>query len=135
MHRASEFEWRGYRTPRRRLWPVVLVGTGLMIAYFFVHPDREAAPPSDIATAAQDLAHNEPSAIASAAPTSQPELAQNEASAIAGAPLRMEVINAPPKESSAQSAVPSSSPSGVDDRTAMAPNYASLRHELLRHLP
>jgi len=80
MHRVSEFEWRGYRTPRRRLWPLFLVGAGLTIAYFFFQPDHASAPEpfdrtaSNLATGNPDLAHNETSAIASAAPSNQPKL-------------------------------------------------------------
>jgi hypothetical protein len=140
MHRVSEFEWRGYRTPRRRLWPLFLVGAGLTIAYFFFQPDHASAPEpfdrtaSNLATGNPDLAQNETSAIASAAPSNQPETAQNEASAITGAPSRVEVINSPPTEASPPPEAQISSSETEDDGKSIAPSYSALRRQLLRHL-
>ena len=142
MPRVSEFEWRGSGKPRRKLWPLLLVGVGLATTYFFAQPDRDApslSSPSrtlsDTANGNRELVENEASAIADAAQTAQPDLAQNESSTIAAPPLRVDVINAPPKEVSPPPSLQSSQSYRDLDETASAPNYSALRREMLRHLP
>jgi hypothetical protein len=141
MPRVSEFEWRAPRKSRRKLWlTVLLVGAGLGTGYFFVQSGGEARPPLTAAVdprvsrPLQGPAHNEASAIAGAARTGERELAQNEPNAIATVPVQVEIINAPPLESAAQPNFPSPANRSEPDSMAVAPNYASLRRELLRHL-
>jgi hypothetical protein len=145
MPRVSEFEWSAPRKSRRKHWlTVLLVGAGLGTGYFFVQSGREAYNNSLPLTAAVDPqvsrplqgpAHNEASAIADAARTGEREPAQNEPSAIAAVPVQVEIINAPPPESAAQPNFPSPALRSEHERSAMAPDYASLRREMLRHVP
>jgi hypothetical protein len=122
MARASEFEWHGYRAPKRRLWPVLLIVAGL-IAYSFLYPDRDSTEPNF--TGAEPT-HNETSAIANAAPSTEPELAESEPSAIATVPARVEIINTPPAERAPTN--------GSTSGTQTAPDYLALRRELLGNL-
>lgn len=134
MPRGSEFAWSG--APRRRLWPLGLIGLGLAACYLFISPSGEPAtvmdPGTPSALADRKETHNEPSDLASAAPYGQPELAQNEASAIASARAGIEVINAPPTDTS-QRAIPA--PRIEHQESSASPDYAALRREMLRHLP
>ena len=118
---------------------MLLVGAGLGTGYFFVQSGREADKDSQPLTAVvepqasrtlevQGPAHNEASAIADAARTSERELAHNEP------PVRVEIINAPPPESAAKSNFPSPALRSEHERSATAPDYASLRREMLRHV-
>ena len=146
MPRVSEFEWRAPRKSKRKLWlTMLLVGAGLGTVYFFVQSGREADKDSLPLTAVvepqasrtlevQGPAHNEASAVADAARTSERELAHNEPSTIASAPVRVEIINAPPPESAAKSNFPSPALRSEHERSATAPDYASLRREMLRHV-
>jgi hypothetical protein len=147
MPRVSEFEWRVPRQSRRKHWLTALVvGAGLGTGYLFVQSGREVHNDSLPLTAAVDPqvsrplqvevqgpAHHEKSEVASVARPRDPSLAHSEPSAIASAPVRIEIINAPPPQSAAQPD-PSSASVSERDRLAAAPNYASLRRELLRHL-
>lgn len=118
---------------------MLLVGAGLGTGYFFVQSGREADKDSQPLTAVvepqasrtlevQGPAHNEASAIADAARTSERELAHNEP------PVRVEIINAPPPESAAKSNFASPALRSEHERSATAPDYASLRREMLRHV-
>jgi hypothetical protein len=128
MPRVSEFEWRAPRESRRKLWlTVLLVGAGLGTGYFFVQSGREAHKNSLPLTAALDPQVSRPLQVP----------AQNEPSAIATVPVvpvQVEIINAPPLESAGQPNFPSPAYRSEPDSMAVAPNYASLRRELLRHL-
>ena len=124
---------------------MLVVGAGLGTGYFFVQSGREADKDSLPLTAVvepqasptlevQGPARNEASAIADAARTSERELAHNEPSTVAIAPVRVEIINAPPQESAAKSNFPSPALRSEHERSATAPDYASLRREMLRHV-
>ena len=146
MPRVSEFEWRAPRKSKRKLWlTMLLVGAGLGTGYFFVQSGREADKDSLPLTAVvepqasrtlevQGPGHNEASAIADAVRTRERQLAHNETSTIASAPVRVEIINAPPQESAAKSNFPSTALRSEHERSATAPDYASLRREMLRHV-
>src|SRR3954466_305560 len=100
MPRVSEFEWRAPRKSKGKLWlTMLLVGAGVETGYFFVQSGREADKDSLPLTAVvepqasptlevQGSAHNEASAIADAARTSERELAHIEPSTVASAPVR-----------------------------------------------
>ena len=126
MTRASDFEWRVYGKPKRRFWPLVLGLAALTAVHLLVPWDRNGTGPDFKAGETQEPARNETSAIANAAPPLEPTFAVNEPSSIARAAPSAEIINEPPKvEAPARSFAP---------RTEAAPNYATLRRELLGHL-
>ena len=126
MPRASEFAWRGYGQPKRRLWPLLLIIAGFTAAYAFLQPYRDSTGQS---LAIWKPAQNETSAIARGEPATDAVRVENEASAIAieSAPARVEIMNTPPTEHAPTSR---STPSGKQ----AAPGYAALRRELLERI-